>query len=88
MINGCTFYFDGTWKSCCDAHDVAFTLGGNVVDMLHANWDLVNCVNQYSTLNAIVIGIGVTVGGWLVFPWAKTKGKSIYEIITGKRFDK
>lgn len=84
----CTFYFDGTWKSCCDMHDLAFSLGGNLTDLLHANWNLFDCVWQHSPLNALIIYTGVTVGSWVVFPWTVTKGKSIFELITGKRFDK
>lgn len=87
-INGCSLYFDGTWKSCCDAHDIAFTIGGNLADLINANWSLITCVSQLDLMNGIIMGVGVTLGGWFVWPWAKLKYKSFYSLITGKEFDK
>jgi len=83
---GCDFWPDGTWKGCCDAHDVAFGIPGDASDWFTANTDLIGCVWQYSHLNAILIGIGVLIGSGLVFKFKSLGNKSIYQWITGKKY--
>ena len=86
--NGCDFWPDGLYKVCCDAHDIAYTNGGNILDKLVADWNLASCVLPYSNLlNTILMFIGVTVGGLLVYHWGNLKGKNLFEIIFRKKYD-
>lgn len=85
--NGCDFWPDMAWQLCCDVHDIAYQQGGNTLDMLKANVDLSICVLQYSPLNAALMFIGVSAGGWLVWRFASLGYKSIYRLITGKEYE-
>lgn len=60
--DGCTGFWDGTWRACCDLHDTAYTVGGSKLD---ADLDLLACVFPHSPLAAAVMFIGVTIFGWL-----------------------
>jgi hypothetical protein len=81
-INGCDSWFDGTWKSCCDIHDVQFTEGGDLFQFLDSNVDLFNCVMQHDWLNAVLMFGGVTVFGGLFFRWKRLNGKNLWEVLT------
>lgn len=83
---GCDFYPDGSWKTCCDAHDVAFNSPGNLSDWLQSNTDLIGCVWQYSPINAVVIGVGVLSLSGLVWKWKFLGNKSVWQLITGKKY--
>lgn len=86
--NGCDFFPDGDWGACCDAHDIAFQQSGSTIaDWFNANADLVSCVAGHSPLAAIAIGIGVFGGSWLVFNFKELKGKTLWEVLTGKRYN-
>lgn len=39
--DGCTNWFDGTWRHCCDAHDAAYAAG---TVSLQSHLDLGACV--------------------------------------------
>ncbi len=82
FINGCDAWWDGSWKQCCDIHDVQFTEGGDLFQFFGSNADLFNCVWQYDGLNAILMASGVTLFGGLFFRWKGLKGKNLWEIIT------
>lgn len=82
FINGCDAWPDGTWKLCCDIHDVQFTEGGDLFQFLQSNWDLGVCVAQHDWLNAALMFAGTTLFGGLFFRWKRLKGKNIWEIIT------
>lgn len=43
--DGCTFWFDGDWRQCCEAHDQAY-LDGTVTIATH--FELGACVAQTS----------------------------------------
>lgn len=88
LENGCDFWPEGTWKVCCDVHDVAFANVGGIQEFLQTNWNLGYCVWNLSPLNGLVMFIGVMVGGIFYFPWKYTNGKPLMEIITGKKYDK
>lgn len=88
ITNGCDFWFDGTWKTCCDIHDIAFQQeGSSITTWINANWELVQCIFPHSPLNAIIMGIGVFGFSWIVFNFKELKGKTIWEVITRKRYN-
>lgn len=64
MPDGCTFWFDGWWRHCCDQHDQAY-LDGTVTLQTHI--DLGQCVAQ--TTGGLAMGllmmIATTVWWWL-----------------------
>lgn len=63
--DGCTGWFDGSWRHCCDLHDLAYSLG---VDKLTADLDLFECVvNAGHPVIAGIMLIGVVLFGWLFY---------------------
>lgn len=67
--DGCTLWFDGVWRHCCDIHDAAYVAGG---DKLAADWHLLSCVAETGNGPiAIVMFLGVTIFGW--FWWLKAR---------------
>jgi hypothetical protein len=88
VINGCDFWPDGNWAQCCDVHDMQFSTPGGLTEFITANTDLAWCVIQYSGwLNGSLMFIGVMVGGFFLWPWKRLGGKSIFHIITGKKYN-
>lgn len=63
--NGCTLWFDGVWRQCCDLHDLAYAAG---TDKILADLDLARCVAQtgHGTMGLIMLA-GVTFFGWLFY---------------------
>lgn len=88
-INGCDSFPDGigslTWKVCCDAHDVAYTAGGDLWYRLSADWALATCVNGVLFPIGYVMLLGVALFGWLFFRFTGLAGRNITEIITERR---
>lgn len=62
--DGCTGWFDGTWRICCDAHDLDYSLG---VDKLQADWALFQCVAPHDPISAFLMLLGVTLFGWIFY---------------------
>ncbi|WP_099868240.1 hypothetical protein [Pararhizobium haloflavum] len=58
-MDGCTYWIDGWWRSCCDAHDVDY-LNGAV--NIGSHLDLGLCVIQSAPNPALAAG-GVVIGG-------------------------
>lgn len=86
-INGCDFFPDGTWVECCNVHDVDFDTPGDLVDFVHSNLQLGECVtNQSNMAVATTMVIGVMVGGFFVYPFKFLGGKSLFHWITGKKY--
>lgn len=67
--DGCTDWFNGWWRQCCDVHDLAY---GHQVPKFDADWALMTCVAH---LGAPVMGFimfcGVSLFGFLFYPWVK-----------------
>lgn len=63
--DGCTLWFDGVWRSCCDAHDLAYGAG---VDKVIADIDLARCVagTGHGGMGLLMLA-GVTIFGWLFY---------------------
>lgn len=80
-INGCDTWFDGSWRACCDLHDVQFTNGGDLSEFFRSNLELGQCVLQHDPLNAVLMFTGVTLFGGLFFRWRRLKGKNLWEVI-------
>lgn len=60
--DGCTFFPDGDWVSCCDAHDAAYGAGYN---KWKADLDLLRCaLRSGHPIAGFIMYVGVTVGGW------------------------
>jgi hypothetical protein len=57
--NGCDWFPDRLWawdwKHCCDAHDIAYTLGGADLDRFKAEMDFAGCLASVSPLLALVM---------------------------------
>ena len=57
--NGCDWFPDGfwiwNWKHCCDAHDIAYTLGGTDWERFVAEANFFGCLSTVSPLLAIVM---------------------------------
>lgn len=83
FINGCDDWLDGwfghSWKLCCDAHDIAYTKGGDLFQKLQADWDLAVCVFKISPTNGILMFIGVLIFGTLFYRFDSLKGDNLAE---------
>ena len=42
--NGCSLSPDGSWRHCCDEHDLAYYIGGRLRRKLRADWQLAACI--------------------------------------------
>lgn len=63
--DGCTLWFDGNWRHCCDVHDVAYTTSSG---KLMADFDLAVCVAQTGHPGiALIMLAGVTLFGWIFY---------------------
>ncbi len=68
--DGCTFWPDGDYLPCCQAHDKAYAAGGSWLDRLRADWKLAKCVKRAKHLVvAPVMFVGVRVIGSVFWPW-------------------
>ena len=56
MSDGCTGWFDGTWRHCCEAHDAAGV-------SLESNLELARCVAERSPGMAAIMLIGTSTFG-------------------------
>ena len=62
-VDGCTWWPDGNWVKCCDAHDWAWAHGA---DFLSSNVDLGLCVaGTGHALMGLVMFVGVSTVGIL-----------------------
>lgn len=58
----CTGWPEGNWHNCCVQHDYAYADGHN---KWKADFKLAVCVAKKGhPINALVMWVGVTVGGW------------------------
>ena len=62
---GCTCFFNGNWKECCDMHDKRYEKKG--ITRLQADILLYRCVNKKNRFVAPFIFIGVRIGGWYFY---------------------
>ena len=44
--NGCSLSPDGSWRHCCDEHDLAYFVGGSLRDKLRADLALARCITR------------------------------------------
>ena len=61
--DGCTCFFDGNWKSCCDRHDRRYA--NTRLTRKQADRLLYRCVSRRSKFAAMVMYIGVRTFGWI-----------------------
>ncbi len=84
--NGCSLSPDGSWRHCCDEHDLAYFVGGSLRDKLRADLALAQCIASSigsaaeswpRQLLAPIVGgaylAGVSVFGLLPWQWAYTR---------------
>jgi hypothetical protein len=69
--DGCTLWFDGVWRHCCEAHDQAY-LDQSVTLMTHV--DLGVCVVQASGNLTVGIGMAAATCLWWIIVH-KLRGK-------------
>lgn len=87
-INGCDSFPDGigslSWRACCDAHDVAYTMGGDWLARVVADGALGWCVATSSWWTLPVgatMAAGVLVFGWAFYRYRGLGGANISEIM-------
>jgi len=65
--DGCTFFPDGNYRNCCEAHDREYFVGGSRKERRRSDAKLFRCVwakpKFYNKLVAPVMWLGVRVGG-------------------------
>lgn len=71
--DGCTLFFDGTWRDCCVRHDWVYWQGGSAVDRVYADRTLRACITAYThnrVLGTVMYG-AVRMGGvpYVATPW-------------------
>jgi hypothetical protein len=63
--DGCTLWIDGVWRSCCDAHDLAYANG---MDYITSNLELGVCVAKTGHgIMGIIMTIGTMAFGWIFY---------------------
>lgn len=66
VSDGCTLWFDGVWRACCDAHDVAYSA---FADKVQSDLELALCVARTGHgAMALIMLAGVLAFGWLFYP--------------------
>lgn len=85
FVNGCDDYLDGwfnkSWKLCCDAHDVAYTKGGDLLQKIQADIDLGVCVFKISPVNGTIMLIGCSLFGGLFYRFKFLNGDNFSDRI-------
>lgn len=84
--DGCDFFPDGNWKHCCDVHDDAFAVVGNIPEWWQATIDLGQCVGAINAIAGALIFLGVACLSWAVYKFATLNGRTIFSIVTGKEY--
>lgn len=75
--DGCTNWFNGDWRACCDAHDYAYAHAVTVLDKVLADEALRRCVamagsgDLWHWLMGLVMFAGVSIFGWFYVRWQK-----------------
>lgn len=68
--DGCTFWPDGNYVSCCHQHDEEYAHGGSWLDRIKSNWKLAKCVKKSGhPVVAPIMFAGVTVFGSFLWPY-------------------
>lgn len=76
--DGCTDFFNGDWRACCDAHDYAYAHASTVMQKIAADGALFQCVwhtgqgDVWHLLIGLIMLVGVSIFGW--FFW-KPQGR-------------
>lgn len=79
-INGCDAWWDGTWRHCCDLHDIAYTEGGDLLSKLQADFNLGVCVWPESYINGVLMFLGTAIFGGLFYRFKGLKGRNLWEV--------
>lgn len=88
VINGCDFSPDGwfgyAWRVCCDAHDLAYSVGGDSIMRLAADLELGRCIGLIDgTITGVAYMCVVASLGWLFYRYDWLRGKNIVETVQG-----
>ena len=70
--DGCSSWPDGDYRDCCEAHDLAYFLGGTAKERRAADKRLYKCVRDKGhQVNAVVMLLGVRLAAvrWLPTPF-------------------
>lgn len=69
--DGCTFWFDGNWWECCEAHDLDYWKGGSYADRAVSDAKLQRCVARKGhPVQAWVMHTFVRALGGCWIPWS------------------
>ena len=60
---GCTCWFDGVWKHCCDSHDSEY--GSKKLSRFESDLNLFKCVWNKNKVMAVAMFSAVRVVGWI-----------------------
>src|SRR3989338_8061453 len=68
---GCTFFPQSDWGSCCIAHDATYWCGGDDTQREKADGDFQSCMTTFSPTAAKIAKAGIFIGGspWLPTSW-------------------
>ena len=70
VTDGCSMWPDGTWRTCCVAHDVEYWCGGVALNRRDADRALRRCVAERSgPTHAWFVYLGVRLGGHHLWPF-------------------
>ena len=84
--DGCTFWPDGDYRSCCVVHDEAYASGGGWRERLRADYELAKCVKRAGhPVIGPVMFLGVRVFGIGLLPWRHVWGKRETKFFTDHR---
>lgn len=79
--DGCSVWFDASWKQCCVEHDIHYWCGGSAEDRRRADRELRDCVSlKTGCVLPAMMHAGVRVGGapWQPAPWRWGYGWEYY----------
>lgn len=66
--NGCDHFPERfwvwDWKHCCDAHDIAYTIGGTDMDRWRIEADFFGCLAAVNPVIAVVVVLATFLGGY------------------------
>lgn len=70
VSDGCTFWFDGNWVECCEAHDLDYWAGGSYADRVVSDAKLERCIARKGhPVQAWLMHTFVRLLGWCWVPW-------------------
>ena len=86
--DGCSAWFDASWKHCCVEHDIYYWCGGSAEDRRRADRELRDCVSlETGCVLPDMMRAGVRIWGapWQPVPWRWGYGWDYYRAYDTER---